>query len=333
VSTTYAADLASVRAAAARIAPFVHRTPVMTSRQIDAVAGRTLFFKCENLQRIGAFKMRGAVNAVMSLPDDVARRGVVTHSSGNFAQALALAARERGIDAHIVMPRTAPAVKREATQGYGARVYECEPNQVAREHMAASIVERTGGTLIPPYDHPDIIAGQGTATLELLEEIDGLDAVIAPVGGGGLVAGMCVTARAWQPAVRCFAGEPKGADDARRSMDTGVRQPAVSPPKTIADGLLTGLGELTWPIIRDQVEAIITVTDDQIRTAMRLVWERMKLVVEPSGAVGLAAVLDDAFRKINGIHKIGIVFSGGNVSLDKLFGQQRGLDGHSHPPI
>jgi threonine dehydratase/serine racemase len=314
--TTYAADLAAVRAAAARIEPFVHRTPVLTSRQLDDAAGRSLLFKCENLQRMGAFKMRGAANAVMQLPEDVARRGVVTHSSGNFAQALACAAGDRGIEAHIVMPRSAPAVKREATKGYGARVHDCE--QTDRETTAAAVAEETGGTIVPPYDHPDIIAGQGTAALELLEDAGDLDAVIAPVGGGGLLAGTCVAARGLRPEVRILAAEPANADDAARSLATGIRQPPVMPPNTICDGLLTGLGELTWPIIRDHVERIITVPDEATIAAMRLVWERMKIVIEPSAAVTVAAVCSDEFRALEGIERVGVILSGGNVDLSRL---------------
>jgi threonine dehydratase/serine racemase len=310
----YAVDLAAIHAAARRIAEFVHRTPVMTCSTLDALAGRKMFFKCENLQKVGAFKYRGATNAVQRLTDAEAARGVVTHSSGNHAQALALAARVRGIPAHIVMPRTAPAVKRNAVEGYGGIVTQCEPNLAARESTAAEIVARTGGTLIPPFDHPDVIAGQGTAALELLEEIPDLDAVIAPVGGGGLISGVAIAAEGR----RVFAAEPLGADDAARSKAAGRFLPQTS-PNTIADGLLTSLGEFTWPVVRDKVERIITVTDDQIRAAMRLIWERMKLIVEPSGATGLAAVLTDEFRSIAGNGRVGIIFSGGNVNLDAFF--------------
>jgi threonine dehydratase len=310
----YAIDLAAVREAAARIAGFVHRTPVMTSETIDRLAGRRVFFKCENLQKIGAFKYRGATNAVRRLTDAQAAKGVVTHSSGNHAQALALAARVRGIPAYIVMPRTAPAVKKAAVEDYGGIVTLCEPTLEARERTAAEVVAKTGGTLIPPFDHPDVIAGQGTAALELLEDVPDLDAVVSPVGGGGLLSGVCIAARGINPAIRVIGAEPLGADDAARSKAAGKLIPQTG-PNTIADGLLTSLGELTWPIIRDQVERIVTVTDDQIRAAMRLVWERMKLVVEPSGTVGLAAVLSDEFKALAGIRKVGVIFSGGNVPL------------------
>ena len=316
--TAYAADLAAVRAAAARLAGVVRRTPVMTSRTVDERAGRSVYLKCENLQTTGSFKYRGATNAVRKLDDATAARGVVTHSSGNHAQALALAARVRGIPAYVVMPKTAPAVKRAAVEGYGGRVTLCEPTLEAREATAAEVVARTGGVLIPPFDHPDVIAGQGTAALELLEEVPELDAVVAPVGGGGLLSGFTVASRGLNPSIRVFGAEPTGADDAARSKAAGRRLP-VGPTNTIADGLLTSLGDLTWPIVRDQVERIVTVTDDQIRIAMRLVWERMKLVIEPSGAVGVAAVLSDEFRALAGIRTVGVVLCGGNVNLDKLY--------------
>ena len=316
--TLYAIDLAAVRAAAARIAGFVHRTPVMTCATLDRLAGRRIYFKCENLQKVGAFKYRGATNAVQKLSAAEAARGVVTHSSGNHAQALALAARVRGIPAYIVMPLTAPAVKRAAVEGYGGIVTPCEPTLAAREQTVAEVAARTGAVLIPPFDHPDVIAGQGTAALELLEDVPDLDAVVAPVGGGGLLSGFCVVSHGINPAIRVFGAEPLGADDAARSKAAGKFLPQTG-PNTIADGLLTSLGELTWPIVRDQVERIFTVTDDQIRAAMRLVWERMKLVVEPSGAVPAAVVLSDEFRALPKIEKVGVVFSGGNVSLDKLY--------------
>ena len=283
-------DLNAVYEAAARIAGFVHRTPVMTCSTLDHLAGRDLHFKCENLQKVGAFKYRGATNAVRKLTDEEAAKGVVTHSSGNHAQALALAARVRGIPAYIVMPRTAPLVKMNAVEGYGGIVTLCEPTLEAREAAAVEVVARTGGTLIPPFDHADVIAGQGTAALELLEDVPDLDAIIAPVGGGGLLSGCAIAAQGIRPAIRVFGAEPLGADDAARSKAAGKFIPQTA-PNTIADGLLTSLGTLTWPIVRDRVERVFTVTDDQIRAAMRLVWERMKLIVEPSGAVGLAVAL------------------------------------------
>jgi threonine dehydratase/serine racemase len=313
----HAPDFDAVQAAARRIAGVVHRTPVVTCRALDRMAGRKLFFKCEHLQKTGAFKFRGASNAVMKLPDEIARRGVVTHSSGNHAGALALAAHMRNITAHIVMPRNASPVKKRAAQGYGARTVECEPTQKARESAAAAVVSGTGATLIPPYDHADVIAGQGTAALELFESEPSLDAVVAPVGGGGLISGTSIAARGAAPRVRVFAAEPEGADDAARSKALG-RRIVEQTPSTIADGLRTCLGELTWPIVRDHVERVVTVSDAEIVAAMRLLWERAKLLVEPSSAVALAAVLTDEFRAIGGLDRVGIVLSGGNVDLDHL---------------
>ncbi len=313
----YAADLATVRAAAQRIAGLAHRTPVMTCSTLDRLAGRSLFLKCENLQKVGAFKFRGACNAVARLPAEVAARGVVTHSSGNHAQALALAARLRGIPAHIVMPRNASTVKRRAVEGYGGRVIECEPTLAARETTAAAVLAETRGTLIPPYDHPDVIAGQGTAALELLEQVPELDAVITPVGGGGLLAGTALAVKGLAPAVRVFAAEPAGADDAARSKAAGQFIPQTG-PKTIADGLLTSLGNLTWPVLRDLVERVITVREDEIIAALRLVWERAKILIEPSSAVAVAAVLSAEFRTLEGARRVGVILSGGNVDLDNL---------------
>ena len=312
---------ADVAAAADRIAGIARRTPVMTCGTLDEMAGRKLFFKCENFQKVGAFKFRGAFNAVSQLHDDEASRGVVTHSSGNHAQALALAAKMRGVPAFIVMPTSASPVKRVAVEGYGAEVILCEPTLEARETTAAEVQQRTEATFIHPYDHPHIIAGQGTAMLELLEQSRelgaGLDAIIAPVGGGGLLSGTCITASGSNPRPRVFAAEPLGADDAARSFAAGELIPQTG-PDTIADGLLTSLGDLTWPIIPDHVERIFTVSDKQIVEAMRLLWERAKLLIEPSSAVVLAAVLSDSFRKVEGAKTLGLILSGGNVSLDKL---------------
>ena len=315
--TEYAASLQTVRRASLRIRRHVHRTPVLVSATLDAMAGRSLFFKCENLQRVGAFKMRGATNAVMILPDGIANRGVVTHSSGNFAQALALAARIRGIEAHVVMPSTAPAVKRAAVEGYGARIYTCEPTLAARENAAAEVVAATGGTLLHPYDHPDIITGQGTTALELIEQVPDLDGIIAPIGGGGLMSGICIAARGVDPAIKLFAAEPKGADDAARSLAEGRLVPQTA-PDTIADGLLTSLGRLTWPIVRDHLEEIVTVSEEEIVAAMRLVFGRMKLVIEPSAAVAVAAAIAPAFRGKSTPRRLGVVLTGGNVDLDSL---------------
>lgn len=312
-----AVTLADVRAAADRIRPFVLHTPVHTSDTMDRLSGRKLFFKCENFQKTGSFKYRGATNAVQKLDAATAARGVVTHSSGNHAQALALAARVRGIPATVVMPRTSAAVKKQAVIGYGGRVIECEPTVADRLRVVELVAKETGATLIPPYDHPDVIAGQGTAALELLADVPELDAVVVPVGGGGMLSGYCVAIKGTKPRVRVFGAEPLNADDAARSIATGERQPQV-PPNSIADGLLTNLGELTWPIIREHVEAVFTVTEAEIVAAMRMVWERMKLVIEPSAAVGVAVVLGEAFRTVDA-QNVGVVLCGGNVSLDKLF--------------
>jgi len=314
---TYATDIDAVRAAAQRLQGVAHRTPVATCATLDRLAERCLFFKCEHLQRVGAFKFRGAWNAIAQLPAEIAARGVVTHSSGNHAQAVALAAKLRGIAAHIVMPSTASAVKRRAVEEYGGRVITCAPMLEARESMAAAVLAETSGTLIPPYDHPDIIAGQGTAALELLDQVAHLDAIVVPVGGGGLLSGTCITAKAVNRSIRLFAAEPAGADDTARSMAAGTLIPQTA-PHTIADGLLTSLGELTWPIIRDQVERVVTVTDEQIIAAMRLAWERAKLLIEPSSAVALAAVLSDEFRRLDGMERVGVMLTGGNVDLDQL---------------
>jgi threonine dehydratase/serine racemase len=313
----YAASIHDIRAAAERIAGKAHRTPVVTCETIDRFAARLVFFKCEHLQKVGAFKFRGACNAVSVLSEEEARRGVVTHSSGNHAQALALAARMRGIPAHIVMPHGSAAVKKAAVEGYGARVVECEPTLAARETTAARVQEETGATFIHPYDNARIIAGQGTAALELFEQVTDLDALVVPVGGGGLLAGSCIATRALSPKTRIFAAEPKGADDAARSFAAGKLIPQTD-PQTIADGLRTSLGELTWPIIRDHIERVVAVGDDEIVAAMRLAWERAKLLIEPSAAVALAAVLSEEFRSLEAIDRIGIVLSGGNVDVAAL---------------
>ena len=304
-----------IKTAAARIAGRVHRTPVLTCAALDGLTGASLFFKCENFQKVGAFKMRGATNAVLSLSDDEAARGVATHSSGNHAQALALAAQMRGISAYIVMPSSAPAVKRSAVEGYGAEIITCEPTLQAREETLASVVERTGAVFIHPYDNDSIIAGQGTTALELLEEVADLDVVMAPVGGGGLLSGTALTVKALLPDARVIAAEPTGADDAARSLAAGRIIPSVN-PDTVADGLLTSLGERNFPIIQKHVTAIWTVGDQEIMAAMRLIWERMKIVIEPSSAVCLAAVLARP-DEVAGL-RLGIILSGGNVDLDNL---------------
>jgi threonine dehydratase len=301
----------------------VHRTPVATSKQINALAGGLqIFFKCENLQKVGAFKFRGASNAILKLAPEERARGVVTHSSGNMAQALALAAQMAGVPANIVMPSNAPQVKKDAVRGYGATITECPPVLAERVSNAQRLIDATGGCFLHPYDHPDIIAGQGTAGLELLQEQPALGMVIAPVGGGGLLSGVAIAAHGWNPGVEVWAAEPAGADDAAQSFAAGKLIPMSWKPATVCDGLLTSLGELTWPIIREHVARVVTVTDAETVAAQRLLFERLKLVVEPSGATGLAAVLKPenlAYLKRKGITSVGIVISGGNLVLDALF--------------
>jgi len=314
--TAYAITLQDIQAAAARIAGWAHRTPVMTCATLNRRTGKSLFFKCEQWQKVGAFKVRGACNAIRKLSGEVAAAGVVTHSSGNHAQAVALAARMRGIPAHVVMPRTAPRVKREAVLEYGGRVIECEPTLAARETTTAKVQAETGATLIPPYNHPDVMAGQGTIALELFEQAPLLEAIVAPVGGGGLISGLAIAARALNPRVRIIAAEPLGADDAARSKAAGKLIPQTA-PRTIADGLLTSLGDLTWPVVRDLVDEVITVSEEEIIAALRLTWERAKLLIEPSSAVAVAAVLGDKFRELD-VHHVAIVLTGGNVDVEGL---------------
>ncbi|MFH1842568.1 MAG: pyridoxal-phosphate dependent enzyme [bacterium] len=304
-----------IRDAAARIRPFIHRTPVLTCSALDALAEAELFFKCENFQKVGAFKIRGATNAVFSLSDEEVAPGVATHSSGNHAQALALAARQRGVPAYVVMPDNAPEVKRQAVAGYGAKIFPCRPTPAAREAGLTRVIERTGAAFVHPYNDYRVIAGQGTAALELIEKVPELDVVMTPVGGGGLLSGTALTVAAVAPHANIIAGEPANADDAYRSLQTGEIQPSVN-PDTIADGLLTSLGERTFPIIRRLVHDIVRVSEDEIIHAMRLVFERMKVVIEPSAAVPLAAVL--AHRESIPGRRIGIIFSGGNVDLAQL---------------
>jgi threonine dehydratase len=306
---------ADIMAAAEAIAPHVHRTPVLTSRQIDAISGAHLFFKCENFQKVGAFKFRGATNAVMNLSEEQCSHGVVTHSSGNHAAALAHAAVSRGVKAFIVMPSSAPEVKKRAVAGYGAEITFCEPTLKAREAAAAEVMATTGATMIHPFDNFYIIAGQGTAAMEMLNDMPAPDAVIAPVGGGGLLSGTAIAVRHLAPAAQIYGAEPLLADDAARSLHSGSLQPAL-PPATIADGLLTSLCERTFTVIRENVTDVLTVTEDQIVEAMRLIWERMKIVIEPSSAVPLAAVL--ANSALFSGKRVGVILSGGNVDLAKL---------------
>jgi threonine dehydratase len=319
-------DVAAVRQAAAHLEGVAHRTPVMTCRTLDGLAGRRLFLKCEQFQKAGAFKFRGAMNAIASLSPEQAARGVVTHSSGNHAQALSLAARMRGIPAHIVMPSNASAIKRRAVEGYGGRVITCEPTLASREATAARVIEETASVLIHAYDDARIIAGQATAALELLDEVADLDAIVVPIGGGGLGAGACLAVQAARQAVRVFGAEPAGADDAARSLAVGERLPQLS-PDTIADGLRTSLGQLNWAILRQQMQEIITVSDAQILAAMRLCWERGKLMIETSSATAVAAVLSDRFRQVPGLSRVGVILTGGNVDLDRLPWRQRSRRG------
>lgn len=332
---------ADVVLAAARLAGQVRHTPVETSRGLDRLLAATVFWKCENLQRVGAFKARGACNAVLALADEPARAGVVTHSSGNHAAALALAARTRGIPCWVVMPENALRPKLEATRGYGAEVVLCAPTQMAREQAAAAIVAEHGATFIHPYETPEVIAGQGTAALELLAETGSLDAILVPVGGGGLTCGTCLAVEAWsngladpvslpgtatapkgesgglaRPRPRVVAGEPALADDAARSLATGIRQPQVLPSRSLADGLLTALGPRTFALLSRHRPLVLTVEEVDIVRAMRLVWERLKLLIEPSAAVPVAALL--ARRAEIPGERIGVILSGGNVDLDHL---------------
>ena len=298
-----------------RIRPFIHRTPVLTSRSINQIVDAELFFKCENFQKVGAFKFRGACNSVFSLSDMDAQNGVCTHSSGNHAAALALAARMRGIPAYIVMPENAPEIKKIAVAGYGAQITFCEPTLAARESTLKKVAHETGATEIHPYNYFNVICGQGTAAKELIEEIGELDFLMAPVGGGGLLSGTALSARAMLPNVKVIAAEPAGADDAFRSFYSKEIVPSIQ-PKTIADGLLTSLGEITFRIILNEVDQIVTVSEEKIIEAMRMVWERMKIIIEPSSAVPLAAIIENKVDVIG--KKVGIILSGGNVDLGRL---------------
>ena len=313
----YAASIDDVRAAAKRIKGIGHRTPILTSKTLDRLAGRKLFFKCENFQKVGAFKFRGGWNAISMLSDKYAKNGVCTHSSGNHAQAVAYAALKRGIPAYIVMPNNSPDVKLEAVKGYGAHITLCEPTLEARRTTLEKIAEKTGAEVIHPFNNPNVIAGQGTAALEMIEDLGNLDAMIAPIGGGGLMSGTCITTRSLLPNAKLFGAEPKGADDAYRSLKEGKMLPQES-PNTICDGLLTSLGENTWNILKDHLNAIYTVSDDEVIKAMKLIWERMKIIIEPSCATPVAVVMSPEFRALKGIEKIGIILTGGNIDLSKI---------------
>jgi len=308
---------ADIQSAHEKIHPFIHRTPVFTGRIINELSGANVFFKCENLQKIGAFKIRGAMNAVLSLSKEELQKGIATHSSGNHAQAIAYAAKIAGTKAYIVMPETSPAVKVDAVKDYGAEIFFCKPTQQSREETLQQVVKETGAGFIHPYNDYRVICGQATCAKELIEDIPLLDFIIAPVGGGGLLSRTLLSAHYFAPSAVVYAGEPEGAADAVLSLKSGKieKAPFVN---TIADGLLTTLGDKTFPIIRQYVKDILTVSDKEIIAAMRLVYERLKLVVEPSGAVPLAALLKN--REIFSGKRVAVIFSGGNVELTKLSG-------------
>ena len=308
-------SLSDIQSANKRIRLFVHRTPVLTSQQLNRIFECGLFFKCENFQKVGAFKFRGATNAVLSLNEEQKRRGVVTHSSGNHAAALALAAGMNGIKAFIVMPENAPSVKKDAVAGYGAEITFCKPTLQSREETCRSIMEREGATLIHPYDNFNVICGQGTASLELLEAKNDLDIIVAPVGGGGLLSGTSTYVKGINSKIKVIGAEPLNANDAWKSFKTGILTPSVN-PLTIADGLLTSLSELTFSVIRKNVDDILTAKEESIINSMMLVWERMKIIIEPSSATVLAVIKEnpDYFKG----KKVGLIISGGNVDLKKL---------------
>ena len=312
-----AADLTidDVRAAHARIAPHIHRTPVLTSSFLDEMTGAELHFKCENFQKAGAFKVRGASNAVFGLSDEMAARGVATHSSGNHALSLSYAAGRRGIPCHVVMPRTAPQAKKDAVRGYGGIITECEPSTTSREEVFARVQAETGAEFVHPYNDPRVIAGQATCSAELIEQVAGLDAVIAPIGGGGMVSGTCLTLSNLAPHVQIYAAEPEQADDAARSFRAG-HIIADDAPVTVADGLKVPLKDNTWHFVRRHVTDILTASEDEIVDAMKLTWARMKIVIEASCAVPLAVILKnpDVFAG----RRVGVIITGGNVDLDRL---------------
>lgn len=307
--------LENIKEAHTRIKSYINRTPVLTSSALNEMFGIDFYFKCENFQKVGAFKYRGATNAVRLLSDSEAEKGVATHSSGNHAAALSLAAQKRGIPAYIVMPKNAPEIKKIAVEGYGAKITFCEPTLEAREETLEKVQKKTGAAFIHPYNNFNVICGQGTAALELLEDYPFLDIVIAPVGGGGLLSGTAVTTKSVNPGIKVFAAEPLNAADAYRSFKQGTIAPAVK-PNTIADGLLTSLGSITFPIIQQHVDDIITAKEETIVRAMQLIWERMKIIIEPSSAVPLASVIEN-ISLFKG-KKTGIILSGGNVDLNHL---------------
>jgi threonine dehydratase len=298
-----------------RIRPYVHRTPVLTSTFLNELTGAELFFKCENYQKAAAFKVRGASNAVFGLSDDKAVHGVATHSSGNHALSLAYAAGRRGIPCHVVMPRTAPQAKKDAVIGYGGKITECEPSTSSREEVFARVAAETGADFVHPYNDPRVIAGQGTCSRELAEQVPGLDAVVAPIGGGGMISGTCLSLSNIAPEVKIYAAEPEQADDAARSFRAG-HIIADDAPVTVADGLKVPLKELTWHFVSNHVADILTVSEQEIIDAMRLTWARMKIVIEPSSAVPLAAIMKN--KDLFAGKRVGVIITGGNVDLDRL---------------
>lgn len=304
-----------VIAAHARIAPYIHRTPVLTSTYLNALSGADLHFKCENFQKAGAFKVRGACNAVFGLPEEKLARGVATHSSGNHALSLAYAAGRRGIPCTVVMPRTAPEAKKAAVRGYGGRIVECEPSTSSREAVFAEVVEQTGAEFVHPYNDLRVITGQATCSRELMEQVEGLDGIVAPIGGGGMISGTCLTVSSTAPGVKIYAAEPLNADDAARSFRAG-HIIADDAPVTVADGLKVPLKENTWHYVSNHVTDILTATEEEIVAAMKLTWERMKIVIEPSCAVPLAVILKNP--EVFAGQRIGVIITGGNVDLDKL---------------
>ena len=307
-------DKQTISDAHERIKTYISHTPVMTSQSVNDRTGCNVFFKCENFQKVGAFKARGAMNAALSLTPEQRAKGIATHSSGNHAQAIARAAKILGIKSYIVMPRTAPEIKKRGVKGYGGEIFECEPTLQAREATLAEVINKTGATEIHPFNNYDVIAGQATAAKELFEEVGHLNVIMAPVGGGGLLSGTALAAKYFSPNTIVIAGEPAGSDDAYRSMKSGKIEQAQS--NTIADGLLTTLGDKTFPIIIEHVTKIITVTDEEIVDALKLVWERMKIIIEPSCAVPLAALLKEKERFAG--KRVGIILSGGNVDLERV---------------
>ncbi|MCK0207133.1 pyridoxal-phosphate dependent enzyme [Starkeya koreensis] len=311
----YIPTLDDMIAARERIAPHIHRTPVLTSRMLNELTGAELFFKCENLQKAGAFKARGASNAVFGLSDAQAAKGVATHSSGNHGSCLSYAAGRRGIPCTVVMPRTAPQAKKDAVRGYGARVVECEPSTSSREAVFAEVVAETGAEFVHPYNDPRVIAGQATCSAEMIEQVDNLDAVIAPIGGGGMVSGTCLTLSNLAPSVKIYAAEPLNADDAARSFRAG-HIIADDAPETVADGLKVPLKELTWHFVQNHVADILTATEEEIVDAMKLTWKRLKIVMEPSSAVPLATIIKNP--NVFAGKRVGVIITGGNVDLDKL---------------